>query len=123
MKFLIIAIISLNCFAISQEDSKDLFTRYLDSIRSKKEDLFRSIVTDKYYKDLKNKKMIQEMFEMNKKSKKKLNFDIKIKKAGLDKDTYFINIKDKSQKNYGHNWFKVIKVNNKYKIDGTEFFD
>lgn len=122
MKILIL-LLSFNCFAISQKESKELFTRYLDSIRSKEESKFKANVSPKYFKQLKKKKMIKEMFKMNKRSKSKLNFDLEIKKAALDTETFYVNIKNKTDKHYGHNWFKVIKLDGKYKIDGTEFFD
>lgn len=122
MKYLMI-LISFNCFALSKDQSKELFTKYLTSIQGAKESEFKAITTKKYYDDLKKKKHIEEMFKLNKNNKSKIDFDIKIEKAQSEKDVYFVNIKDKKDKHYDHNWFRVLKKDNQYLIDGTRFFD
>lgn len=122
MKYLIL-MLAFNCFAITKDQSKELFTQYLTSIQESKEEKFKSITSTKYYEDLKSEKHLEEMFKLNKKNKSKIDFDIKIKKAQNEKEVFFVNIKDKEVKNFDHNWFRVIKKDNKFIIDGSRFFD
>lgn len=120
---LIFFVFSISCFAIDQKESKELFKSYLESIRSSDKSKLEKVITKEYFNELSKKKLIEEMFKMNKKSNEKIDFDISIKKAALQKNLYYVNIKNKSDKHFGHNWFRVIRLKDKYKIDGTEFFD
>jgi hypothetical protein len=121
MKLLLI-LISFNCFALSNDEARDLFKNHLESIVKNDESDFKKTTSDSYYKSLKEKSQIKEMFKMNKGNKVESDFDVKINKAANEKNVYFVNIKDKKAKSYDHNWYRVIKKD-KLLIDGTRFFD
>lgn len=125
MKYFLL-LISLNCLGITATESKVLFTKYLVSIKDAKEKDLKALLTKKYLKDLEKQNYITKMFKENNKSKSskvQIDFDIKIKKAQNEMNVFFVNIKDKGQKEFGHDWFRVIKKDSQYLIDGSRHLD
>ena len=83
----------------------------------------KKVVSKKYFQQLNKENGLDELFKMQKRDGKKVKFDLKFQKYHDKKNHYLVNIKDKSQKNYDHNWFVIQKVKNKYIIKEEFYMD
>lgn len=119
MKYLVIAFFSFHCFALSQKDAQKLVHNYLTALKSKDSKQLQKVLSEHYYKSLNDAGLIKKIFNMQKKSTKKIDFDLKIKKAANEKDVYFLNIKGKNQKSDPEIWYRVKNM----KIEGSRYFD
>ncbi|MCT4641846.1 MAG: hypothetical protein N4A33_06060 [Bacteriovoracaceae bacterium] len=101
----------------------ELFKSHLKSIQTQNKKEFISTITDDYLKQMKKTQYIKRLFSVQKKSSQKIDFDLKIKKTAKE-NVFFVNLKDKKEKNYHHIWYKVVKTKeNKFLISGTVHLD
>lgn len=126
MKSLIVILILLftfSSFASSKAEMKSVMHTYLESIKTADKIKLKKVVSDNYYKLLAKDGQLEKLFKQQKKDDKKIDFDMKFQKYHNKKDHFLVNIKDKSQKEYGHYWYVVEFKNGKYKILKEEYLD
>lgn len=126
MKSIIIIFILLSSnlvFAKSQSDMHKVMHTYLHSIKTANKTKLKEIVSDKYFKVLNKDGQLEKLFKQQTKNKKKITFDIKFQKYHNKKNLYLVNIKDKTQKDYGHYWYVVEHKDGKYKILKEQYLD
>ena len=126
--------IFLSLFSIAPSFSKvsielelrQLAKEYVLSIINKDETKYRSLVTKDFLsKQMKNNFVKENFSKKTSKQKKEIKFDFKFIKAAVTKDKYFINIKEKKDKDFDDNWFIVIKNKNlnKYMIHSIQHME
>ncbi len=98
---------------------------HLSSIKNKSETNLKKTVTDEFFKVMSKDGQLKKLFSLQSPSKSNIVFDIKVQKANVSKDTFFVNIKDKTASKYDSYWYVVKKDKSSgvYKIDGKKFID
>lgn len=127
MKIILTLIIAIYSIHLHAEHSKDDISKvmhsYLSSIKNKDESSIKDVVTKKYFKIMSKDGQLKELFSLQKSDKNKIEFDLSFKPYGKEKNKYLVNIKDKSQKEYGHYWYVLLLEDNRLKIDHEEFLE
>jgi len=111
--FLLFIFLSLPVVAIEKsKDSeiKGLMTSYLEALHKRDLKKLQKMTSPKYFEFL-NKNFLIKKIQQDRKFRPN-GFDIKIKKANIKKDQFFINIKDKASKEYTDFWY-VLKLKEK----------
>lgn len=109
-------------FAQKQKMFKELMHTYLHSIKTSNEVKLKSVISNRYYKDLKKDNQLKELFAVQKNDTKSIEFDLKFQKF-TNENEYLVNIKDKSKKSYDHFWFVVKYKDGKLIIDREYHMD
>lgn len=121
MRIYILILLALSTVfaATANDDSRkieSLMKNYLQAIKSKDQKKLKSLVTDKYYSQLEKDQGLEKLFSMQKDDKSPIDVDIKVVKQKQD---HRANIKNKSESDYDHYWFRIVSEKESYKIDGT----
>jgi hypothetical protein len=111
---LVLLLFSTVTHASSDKEIKELMNTYLKSIHAKDVINLKKITTNSYLKKLKNSYLNSNIKQTKK--FKAYSFDIKINKANLDKNQYWVNIKDKTKKDYSDYWYIIEKNIHSFKI-------
>jgi len=102
-----------------------LMLGHLSSIKRKSESDLKKTVTETFLKEMSKGGQLKELFSLQTPSKSNITFDIKVQMANISKDTIYVNIKDKSAKDYSSYWYVIKKdqKSNQFKIAGKKFID
>ena len=111
---LVILFFSTVTHASSEKEIKELMNTYLKNIHAKDAMKLKKITTNSFFKSLKNSYLNSKIQQT--KQFKPYSFDIKINKANLDKNQYWVNIKDKTKKDYSDYWYIIEKDIHSFKI-------
>lgn len=111
------------CFADASSEIQKLMYNYLSSIKNANEQVLKESVSSQYFQILNKDQGLKKLFKLQKKDGKKIIFDMKFQKFHKKKDYYFVNIKDKKQKEYDHYWFVVHKKDGKFIIEKEQYLD
>lgn len=122
----IIIIQTTTSFASDKSELKTLMINYLQALKSKDIKKIKKVVSPKYFKMLNSNKVLELTF--NKKLKepnKKVtgNFDLTYQQGNTKKDLYFVNIKNKTTKEYNDYWYLVRKKKGEYIIDDMQLLE
>lgn len=112
-------------FSFSNEkdrnDLSKLAHNYLHAVLSADLESYKGLVTPKFFKEQTKSRFIKKAFRGKKNfSINDIKIDIKVKKAAKTKNKYFLNLKEKTKKEYDDDWFIVLKdiKSDQWKIDG-----
>ncbi len=108
---LILFLISFSSFAGSKSDFESLMQKYVKAVAVHDKSTLKAMTGEKYYKQL-----IKKLPPKQDSVKEKVIFDLTFKKGAHIPNTYLVNIKDKSKKEYSEFWYVFEKKNNSYKI-------
>lgn len=114
---LLFCVFSLEAFSVDDKSMKDLFKKYDSVVDDKKIDLIDEIFTAKYIKDAGGKKEL--IGKIKGISGPKTTSDVTWQK-GHKANIFFAKVKFIGSKTPEVSTFRVIDVNGKPKIDGTE---
>ena len=130
--FFSILIFSVPVFSKQNIDKtgEDLYAttkNFLTSIVRVDKILYKESVSKKFYKEQTTNGFIKKAFSKKKKKQSNpapIDFDFKFKKGAVDKDYFFVNIKEKNEKSFSDSWF-IVKKNSKgsFVIDGIHHFE
>ncbi|MAZ47147.1 MAG: hypothetical protein CME65_01205 [Halobacteriovoraceae bacterium] len=121
---LLILALPFSAKADSNPKIKSLMKDYLIALGTKDKKKLTNICSSKYIKLLQKNGTLDKTFEQQKPfDQNKIEFDIKIQKAGRTPNKYFVNIKDKKDSHYGEHWYVVNLEKDKFLIDDMVFFD
>jgi pyocin large subunit-like protein len=124
MKFLLALLLcSSNALAIPSEEIRTLSHNFLSSIIRGDKKLYQDSTSKSFFKHQTEIGFIKKTFIQKTRSEKKIDFDMKIKKGKVEKDYYFVNIKEKIKPYYEDSWFIVKKIDGKFVIDGLHHFE
>jgi hypothetical protein len=101
---------------------KAVMSSYLVAMKNKNENELKKVVSTKYFNFMKKTKLLESSFKKQKPGKVK-DFDFTFRPLALEKNAYFVNIKNKEDKFYSDYWFVIKKVNEKFLIDSSVFLD
>lgn len=118
MRLLLIIFLSLSAHAKSYQkaDFNNLMKNYLQALKNGDKEKLKTVTTQKFYHQFNKTGLLEKVLKLQKKGKVK-PFDLVFKKGSLSKDLYLINIKDKTQKNFGENWYYVREKEGKLLLD------
>lgn len=119
---------SYSCFAgPEKKDFTQLMNNYFDYVLQEDEEKLQTILSQEYYQHLKKTKSLEPIYEKNRKNKpdpKNRKFDLTYQKASVDKDLYFVNIKDPKASDFDDQWYEVrVQKNKKLKIMKVRIID
>lgn len=113
--FMIILIFSLSLsLKADDEKIKSLMNSYLKGIHSSDGVKLKALTTQDYFKSVEKNYLTSKTVQ--RKEFIPFGFDIKINKANLDKNQFWVNIKDKKKASYPDYWYIVIRHKNSFKI-------
>ena len=115
----ILMIFSTQTFSQEKELEK-LMGTYLKSLNTLNYNELEKITSKTYFKKLKESYKVKNA---DQKTKEKYIFDLKYKKASLEKDLYFVNIKDKKDKDFHEYWYLVKKIKNDFIITDMKMLE
>ncbi len=113
LSLLLCFFISLPSFA-KQAAIKELMNNYLKAIHTKNAVELKKMTGTDYYKGL-EKNYLSSNIKQNKKFIP-YGFDIKVNKANVSKDQFWVNIKDKKKKEYSDYWYIIKKEKDNFTI-------
>lgn len=93
---------------------KGLMNNYLKALHSQDKTMLKNITSKEYYISL-NKNFLQKKVAQKNKFIS-FGFDIKINKAKIDTNQFWVNIKDKKQSEYSEYWYIIEEKKNQFKI-------
>ena len=114
--------ISLALSTSKEKKLKATMNSYLHAMKNKNESELQKVVSTKYFKFMKKTKLLESSFKKQKPGKVE-DFDFTFKPFAIEKNAYFVNIKNKEDKFYSDYWFVIKKVNEKFLIDSSVFLD
>lgn len=109
--------------ASTQSEIKTVMHKYLNSIKTSNTEGIKQVVSNQYFKDLDKNDGLKKLFQAQSNDGKKIEFDMKFQKFHGKENHFLVNIKDKSQKEYDHYWYVIIKKNGKYIIEKEQYLD
>lgn len=118
-------ILSLPSYANREDTFMNLMDNYLQSLKQQDEKALQKIASPNFIKLLKSNGTLKKSFQKQSDAPyQKKNFDLTFKRRVRDKkESYFVNIKDKSQAKYSDHWYVVKKINDQWLIDDMLFLD
>jgi hypothetical protein len=120
---LLVSLYSTIIFATPEVELKKTSHNFLSSILKRDQKLYKESTSEKFFKSQKEQGFIKRVFSKSPKKITGLDFDMKFQKGLVDKDYYFVNIKEKNQKRYDDSWFIMKKIKGKFVIDGIHHFE
>lgn len=123
---LLISLIFSNTSYSKEVPTKEIYNtmkEYILAIKNKDENKLINCVSKKYLKGLRKKGLLKETFSKQNPKKPFKEFDLKINPIAGEPNTYFVNIKNKREPQYGNYWYILTKQKNKYIIDEMKMLD
>jgi len=103
---------------------KRLAKNFITAIHSRDKELYSQSVSSEFFTQQKKIGFIKKTFTGKVDLNKKIDFDFSLKKGAAEKNYYFMNIKEKAQKEFSDLWFIVKKVKGKpFIIHGVHHFE
>lgn len=102
-------------FALAK-DSTYAVSQYLYALKNKDSSNYKNFMSDNFIKQLGGNDKIIDLFKQNELFVP-VNYDLSFKSSHR-KDVFFVNLRYLEKKKKHSSWFKVIKVEEKFFIDG-----
>lgn len=105
----------------NEADIKKVALSYQKGFDSQNKELIKKITTKKHYNQLNQNKLLDRLFQVNKKEKNK-EYEIKVTQSKVVKGMILAHIEDKTDHD-NHKTLSIIKTKDGYKVDSFVHMD